>query len=149
MLCCVCLYREWSKVQMGQIIRMSLKCTTWIMQFQTGPSHPVCTGKWFCLETVIWNFGVVLFDHNFCVFADLSHQNNVSSNNQPDSNDNNPGDRNELPPLPPGTSVIRPPFYGQSNNRKYYEHRENFWCPALIITDCGSKTWRFIITNRN
>lgn len=81
------------------------------------------------------NSRVVLFGHNFSVFADFSHQNNASSNNQPDSNDKN-SDHNELPPLPPGpppplsghnyavpappgTSPLGPQFYGQTNNSKY------------------------------
>jgi hypothetical protein len=57
---CVCFYREWAliiivhKVQMGQIIRMLLKCTVWITQCPTNPSRQVCSGMWFCLETVGW-----------------------------------------------------------------------------------------------
>ncbi|XP_023701992.1 leukocyte receptor cluster member 8 homolog isoform X2 [Cryptotermes secundus] len=64
--------------------------------------------------------------------SDFNHQNNACSNNQPDPNDKN-SDCNELPPLPPGpppplsghnyavptppgTSPLRPQFYGQTNN---------------------------------
>lgn len=106
---------------------------------QAIPNRPFQSGMYWnviLFRNCDLDFGVVHFGHNFSVFADFSHQNNVSSNSQPASNDNNPGDHNELPPLPPGpppplsghsyatpappgTSVIRPPFYGQTNNSKY------------------------------
>lgn len=72
------------------------------------------------------------------MFADFGQQNSAISNNPPDSNDKKLGDRNDLPPLPPGpppppplsghnystpvppgTSLLRPQFYGQTNNSKY------------------------------
>ncbi|XP_021937854.1 leukocyte receptor cluster member 8 homolog isoform X2 [Zootermopsis nevadensis] len=67
--------------------------------------------------------------------SDFGQQNSAISNNPQDSNDKKLGDRNDLPPLPPGpppppplsghnystpvppgTSLLRPQFYGQTNN---------------------------------